>query len=171
MNYTQPVTIRAARRADAKIIAQMVRSLAAASGEINKVHSKPEDFAEHGFNEQPAFRALIAEQDGEPVGLSLWFYNFSSWRGDLGIYIQDLYVDDHLRGTGLGKRLLEATAHAGRAAGATHLRLSVANTNSGARAFYRRLGLNYRDDECIYQISDAAFAELSADVAANGPTV
>jgi GNAT superfamily N-acetyltransferase len=156
------VTIRAATRADADAMAQMVHALAAVNGEIAKVSSRAEDFAMHGFSDPPLFRALIAEQNGAAVGLSLWFCSFSSYRGDLGVYVQDLYVDDALRGTGLGRRLLEATAQAAQASGATHLRLSVANANSGARAFYRRLGLTYRDDECIYQIANNAFAGLAA---------
>lgn len=139
----------------------MVRALAAGNGELHKVMSRAEDFATHGFADPPAFRALIAELDGEPVGLSLWFCNFSSWRGDVGIYIQDLYVDHALRGTGLGRRLLKETAQHGLDAGATHLRLSVASSNSGARAFYKRLGLAFRDDECIYQISDREFDALA----------
>ena len=157
------VTIRAATADDAANIARMIRALAAGNGEIHKVTGRAEDFARYGFSDLPAFRALIAERDGEPVGLSLWFCNFSSWRGDVGIYIQDLYVDDSLRGTGLGRRLLEETARCGLAAGATHLRLSVASSNSGARAFYKRLGLAFRDDECIYQISDKDFSTLAAE--------
>jgi GNAT superfamily N-acetyltransferase len=163
MNDSNSVTIRAATSADAEAIAHMVRSLAAVNGDIHKVSCRPENFATHGFSEAPAFHALIAECDGEAVGLSLWFCNFSSWRGDLGIYIQDLYVDDTLRGTGLGRRLLEETARSGRDSGATHLRLSVASSNTGARAFYKRLGLAFRDDECIYQISDADFSSLATN--------
>lgn len=163
MHDSGNVAIRPATPDDAEAIARMVQSLAAVNGELHKVRCRPEDFAAHGFSAAPAFRALVGELAGEAVGLSLWFCNFSSWRGDVGIYIQDLYVDDRLRGTGLGRRLLEATARCGREVGATHLRLSVSSTNSGARAFYKRLGLAFRDDECIYQISDRDFNALAAD--------
>jgi len=161
MHDPEPVTIRCATADDAEILARLVRALAAANGELGKVESRAADFAAHGFAAAPAFHALIAECRGEPVGLSLWFYNFSSWRGDVGVYIQDLYVDSSLRGSGLGRRLLTETARRGRQAGATHLRLSVARSNAGARAFYKRLGLLFRDDECIYQVSDTDFDELA----------
>lgn len=161
MNDSDPVMIRIAVAADAEDIARMVRALAAGNGESHKVRSQAGDFARHGFGEAPAFQALIAERGDEALGLSLWFCNFSSWRGDIGIYLQDLYVDDSQRGTGLGRRLLIETARRGRDSGASHLRLSVSNSNSGARTFYERLGLEYRDDECIYQISDRAFGALA----------
>ena len=53
---------------------------------------------------------MIARQDGKPVGLALFFFEFSTWRGRPGVYVQDLYVAADMRGTGLGRRLLEAVA-------------------------------------------------------------
>ena len=154
--------LREATAGDAATIATLIRQLARATGEEHKVGSGPGDFARHGFGPSPAFRALIAERDGRAVGLTLWFYNFSSWRGELGAYLQDIYVDDALRGTGLGRRLLAETARRSRADGATHLRLSVASDNEAAREFYEHLGFTYRDDECIYQVADARFDALAA---------
>ena len=160
---TEPrVALREATADDAATIATLVRWLARATGEEHKVLSAPDDFARHGFGSAPAFRALLAERDGEAIGLALWFYNFSSWRGELGAYLQDIYVDEAARGTGLGRRLLAATAQRAQADGATHLRLSVAADNEGARAFYEHLGFTYRDDECIYQVADAGFDALAS---------
>lgn len=155
------ISIRRAVAADAAVISRLITRLADATGEGHKIRSRPEDFAAHGFGERPAFFGLVAESNGEPVGLALWFYNFSSWRGDLGAYLQDLYVDDRFRGTGLGRSLLAETARVARGDGATHLRLSVATDNDPARAFYDHLGFTYRDDECIYQVADAAFERLA----------
>lgn len=163
MNDSNPVTLRKATRADADTIADAVHALARASGESHKSTAIADDFVRHGFSDAPAFYALIAEREGKAVGLSLWYLVFSSFRGEQGVYVSDLYVDGGERGTGLGKRLLKETARLGRAAGATHLRLSVADTNSNARAFYERLGLKHRDDERIYQASDQAFAQLAGD--------
>lgn len=163
MNDSNPVTLRKATRADADTIADAVHALARASGESHKSTAGAEDFVRHGFSDPPAFHALIAERNGNAVGLSLWYLAFSSFRGEQGVYISDLYVDGGERGTGLGKRLLKETARIGKVAGATHLRLSVTGTNSNARAFYERLGLKHRDDECIYQASGQSFAELAGD--------
>lgn len=109
------------------------------------------------------FEALIAEQAGEPVGFCLSFPSFSSWRGERGVYVQDLYVATEARGTGLGRRLLAETARRAREQGARYLRLSVASHNAPARAFYRRTGLAHADDECIYQAVGAAFDRLADD--------
>lgn len=156
------IIIRKANPGDAELIATLVRELARATGEEDKVSSTTQDFLRFGFSAQPAFHSLIAEHDGNAVGLSLWFYNFSTWRGCMGVYLQDLFVDSELRGTGLGRRLLAATARMAVADGATHLRLSVATDNAAARDFYQHLGFTLRADERTYQVSDEAFDGLAA---------
>ncbi|MDZ7644623.1 MAG: GNAT family N-acetyltransferase [Woeseiaceae bacterium] len=156
------VTVRPVERSDAGAIADMIRALGRAIGEEHKVTSRATDFARHGFGPRPAFHGLLAERAGAPVGLALWCYVFSSWRGEPGAYLQDLYVAESERGTGLGRRLLAAVAAGARADGANHLRLSVATDNEPARAFYAHTGSTYRDDECIYQVADADFTALAA---------
>ncbi len=155
--------IRTATAGDAENLHAMLLELARATGLREKIRSKPEDFRKLGFREKPAFQALIAEQDGRPVGLSLFFYNFSSWRGELGVYVQDLYVAAEMRGTGLGRRLLAETVRLGRTQGATHLRLSVERDNEGAHRFYRKLGLKLSGSELIFQATGAAFERLAEE--------
>lgn len=155
------ISIRDAGIDDAAAIAEMVHRIAVGTGDGDKAVSGAEDFRRHGFGEVPHYRALIAEQSGAPVGLSLWLYDFSSWRGNLGAYLQDLFVEPALRGSGLGKTLLAATCERAIADGACHLRLSVNSENQAARDFYSHLGFAWRDDECIYQIADEALAELA----------
>ena len=155
------IIIRDANSRDAETIAKLVARLADSTGQTDKQSSTAADFERHGFGARPAFRALIAEQAGKAVGLALWFYNFSSWRGDLGVYLQDIYVDSRLRGSGLGRRLLAETARLALQDGASHLRLSVASSNKAAQDFYRHLGFTAREDERIYQIADLAFTGLA----------
>ncbi len=139
----------------------MLLELAHSTGLREKMRSRAEDLRRLGFRERPAFHALIAERDGEPVGLSLFFYNFSSWRGELGVYVQDLYVADAARGTGLGRRLIAETVTLGRKQGATHVRLSVDRDNEGAQRFYRKLGLKLSGSELIFQATGTAFELLA----------
>src|SRR5690606_7691966 len=145
------VVIRTATADDAEHLHAMLLELARATGLRAKIRSKPEVFRKLGFRESPAFQALIAEQDGHPVWLSPSFYHFSSWRGELGVYVQDLYVASEMRGTGLGRRLLAETVRLGRTQGATHLRLSVERDNARAHRFYRKLGLKLSGSELIFQ--------------------
>lgn len=170
MSAARPVPesplIRLATEADVGKLHAMIVGLAKATGLREKVTSKPEDFRRFGSRGQPAFQALIAELDGEPVGLSLFFYSFSSWRGELGVYVQDLYVDAGVRGSGLGRRLISETARLAKRRGATYLRLSVGKANTSAQAFYRTVGLSLSEDECIYQAIGPAFEKLTQKPAA-----
>ncbi len=155
------VAIRIARHTDAPTLHALVLELAESSGELDKFTSVTEDFVQHGFANQPAFESLIAEQDGEAIGLSLFFYNFSSWQGTLGVYIQDLYVKPSHRSLGLGRQLIIETANLARQRGADHLRLSVDSGNKNAQQFYQHLGLTWREQEQLYQADGTAFTNLA----------
>lgn len=156
----EALRIRLATEGDVDSIHSMILRLARATGLREKVTSRPEDFRRFGSRGQPAFQALIAERDTLAVGLCLFFYSFSSWRGELGVYVQDLFVADAERGSGLGRRLLGETVRLAKRRGATYLRLSVNEANSGARQFYERIGMSLSGDECIYQATGPAFEQL-----------
>ena len=156
-------TIRRAVEADAGIIHALVVELAAAIGMSGKVASSIEDIREQGFGADPAFEALIAERDGAPVGLCLFFESFSTWDGRRGVYVQDIYVSEAARGLGLGRRLLAEAAAISRARGGSYLRLSVEAENHRAQAFYRRVGLAWSASERIYQVRGDDFAALAQD--------
>src|SRR5690606_2285616 len=82
------VTIRLATAEDAPVLHALMLELAAATGRAGKVTGSPEAFRQHAA----LFDALLAERSGRPLGFCLFFTSFSSWRGEPGIYIQDLYV-------------------------------------------------------------------------------
>ncbi len=157
--------IRRATEADAGAIHARVIELAAAIGMAGKVASRIEDIREQGFGADPAFEALIAERDGAPVGLCLFFESFSTWDGRRGVYIQDIYVSEAARGLGLGRRLLAEAAAISRARGGSYLRLSVEAENDKAQAFYRRIGLTWSATERIYQVRGENFAAFAQDAA------
>lgn len=150
-------TIRLAEARDAGTIHTGLLALAQAMGAEGKILSKPEDILTHGFGDAPAFEVLIAEIDGTFAGLCLTFPSYSTWRGERGIYVQDLYVDAAFRGRGIGEDLLRAAARRGRAKGAGYLRLSVDIDNRKAQAFYERIGLVHSRDEQIHMIKGEAF--------------
>src|ERR1700742_4784131 len=104
------IVIGGATRDDAPAIHALLRALAVALRRPHDVQSTPDDIARYGFGPNPAFETVIARRGGEAVGLVLYFYEFSTWRGCPGVYIQDLYVDASLRGSGLGRKLLAAVA-------------------------------------------------------------
>ncbi|MGB5247946.1 MAG: GNAT family N-acetyltransferase [Woeseia sp.] len=158
----EPV-IRTATAQDVTDIHALLLELAIATGTRARMRSTPEDLLRDGFGKQPQFEALLAVQRNQGVGLALYFYEYSTWRGQTGIYLQDIVVMPDYRGSGLAQRLMRATARAGRQHGAGYLRLSVAAQNEGAIRFYRALGFELSADERIFMAKDAAFDQLSGE--------
>lgn len=153
--------IRPAVAADVDDIHALIVHLAESTGHAEKITSTPADFLRSGFSEPVAFQALIAEHLDQVIGLSLFFYTFSSWRGELGVYVQDLVVAEPARGSGLGRQLIQETVRVALKRGATHLRLSVAAGNDRAAQFYDHLGLTPSDEERIFEADGPAFAQLA----------
>ena len=91
------------------------------------------------------FDGLIAERGVQPVGLCLYTYAFSSWRGRPGVFVQDLYVDPSERGSGLGRTLMDAALAREAPNGCSFAKLEVHRDNAAAIAFYRRLGFEVED--------------------------
>lgn len=161
MPDTGQISLRLADTADAQSIFCMLIGLSHAVGDQDEMVSSVDDIRRYGFGDAALFQALLAEQHGRAVGLSLFFYTYSTWLGRPGVYIQDLFVDATVHRTGLGRRLVAETARIAGARGANHLRLSVYHDNSGAQEFYRRIGMRHRDDELIYQADGAVFDALA----------
>jgi ribosomal protein S18 acetylase RimI-like enzyme len=154
-------TVRLATEADVEVIHGLLSQLAESTGLRHKFRSQVDDFRKHGFSGERQFEVLLAEQGNDVIGLCLFFYNFSSWRGQLGVYIQDLVVDKDVRARGIGRLLVGETARYARNNGATHLRLSVDTENQNAIRFYENLGLSESVDESIYSASGDDFLKLA----------
>lgn len=163
MADTTNVTIREARADDVGTLHQALLALARHTGDEHKMESTPADLLAYGFGKQPAFEALIAEVDGAFAGMCLSFPSFSTWRGQPGIYVQDLYVDATFRGKRIGERLLQAAARRGYARGARHLRLSVDLANVSAQAFYERVGVSHSRDEQIHMMRGEQFEAFARE--------
>ena len=153
-------TIRLATAADVGVVHELLQHLAESLGQRSKFRSRTEDFLQYGFSGDEHFHVLLAEQDEVAVGLTLFFYNYSSWLGELGVYIQDIVVTSEARTGGVGQRLIRETARYAQQHGAAHLRLSVDRGNPGAMRFYEKIGLRERTDECIYAAYDSDFQSL-----------
>jgi ribosomal protein S18 acetylase RimI-like enzyme len=156
------LTIRLATATDADMIHTALLAMARAMGDEDKITSTVSDIRKHGFGDHPAFEVLIAELDGAFAGLCLTFPSFSTWRGQPGIFVQDLYVDEACRGRRIGEALLRAVARRGKARGAGYLRLSVDIENKKAEAFYERLGITHSRNEHIHMIKGDAFDAFAA---------
>jgi GNAT superfamily N-acetyltransferase len=155
------LTIRFATMDDAETLHRAMLGIAESMGEREKVVSTPDDIRRFGFGEKPAFEALIAEADGRCVGICVFFASFSTYRGEPGVYVQDLFVEPALRGSGVGARLLQRLAAVTRRRGGGYIRLSVDVRNVSAQAFYTRLGIKKSRSEQIHAAYDGDFDALA----------
>jgi GNAT superfamily N-acetyltransferase len=140
------VEIRAAKPADVPVIFGFVRGLAEYEKLLHEVDATEADFASHLFGENPKLFCDIAEADGTPVGLAIWFYNYSTFRGRHGIYLEDLFVVPEARGKGAGKALLRRLAQRCVEEGLARLEWSVLDWNAPSIAFYDSLGATSQTD-------------------------
>ncbi len=131
------------------VVHELLRKLSVALNRPHDVKSTPDDIARYGFGPNPTFETILARRGGEAVGLVLYFYEFSTWRGCPGVYIQDLYVDDKLRGSGLGRRLLASVAAHAAEHEARYMRLSLDVGNDQGLGFYERLGFDAPSEQMM----------------------
>ena len=155
------LTIRFATADDAQTIHRAMIGIATIMGERERVVSTPDDLRRYGFRENPVFEALLAEVDGSPAGVCVFFPSFSTYQGRPGVYVQDLYVADQFRGLGVGAKLLQRLAAVTRERGGCYIRLSVDTQNLKAQAFYTRLGLGHSDTEQIHAAYGEDFSALA----------
>ena len=141
------ISIRSAGPDDAAAVYRLLRDLAAALGKSGDLHSTADDIARHGFGERPFFQAILAWCGGEAVGLAVYFFEFSTWRGQPGVYVQDLYVAPAMRGRGLGRDLIGAVRERAARDGARYVKLTVYDRNPQALAFYHSIGFESCEDE------------------------
>ena len=153
--------LRFARPDDVATILRFVRELADYEREADKVVATEQLLADALFSTPPAVEALIAEQADEPVGMALFFHNFSTWTGWRGLYLEDLYVTPDARGTGAGTALLKRLARIAKDRGCARFEWSVLTWNTPAIDFYRSLGAVSMEDWRINRVTGAALDRLA----------
>ena len=146
------VVIRSAEAADAAVILQLIRGLAEYERAAHEVSIGEAELRRDGFGERPLFECLIAEADGEPVGMALFFPIYSTWKG-ASIHLEDLFVLPSARGRGIGKRLLTRVASLAKERGAARLQWDVLDWNQPAIDFYQSLGAKFMDEWRIMRVT------------------
>jgi GNAT superfamily N-acetyltransferase len=113
------------------------------------------------FDDQPKVYAHIAEVDGEAAAAALWFYNFSTWDGVAGIYLEDLFVRPGFRRRGLARKLLAELARECVANGYSRLSWAVLDWNANAIALYDAVGGKPQDEWITYRVSGPELSALA----------
>lgn len=147
---------------DVPVVVELVHELAAYEKAPHECHLTTEQLHAALFAEQPALFGHVAEVDGQVVGFTLWFLNFSTWRGVHGIYLEDLFVRPEFRGKGIGKALLAELAAECVRRGYARLEWWVLDWNPATK-FYRALGAVPMDEWTVYRLTDEPLTALAAE--------
>jgi GNAT superfamily N-acetyltransferase len=158
---SEAITIRPAAVGDVAIILQFVRELAHYERLEHQVVATEEMLREALFGSRPYAEVVFACLNGEPVGFALFFHNFSTFLGQAGIYLEDLYVRPEARGHGVGRSLLTWLAATAVSRGCGRLEWAVLDWNEPSIRFYRNLGAVALDDWTTYRVTGAALTQLA----------
>jgi len=112
------------------------------------------------FGERATAEAVIGEWDAKPEGFALFFHNFSTWLGKPGLYLEDLFVRESMRGNGIGKALLLHLAGIARERGCGRMEWAVLDWNRPAIEFYEALGARPQSEWTVYRLDETALKEL-----------
>ncbi|HWU73841.1 MAG TPA: GNAT family N-acetyltransferase [Sphingomonas sp.] len=154
------ITIRPATPQDVALILRFVRELAEFEREPDAVKATEQSLSYALFGERSA-EAVIAEQDGEPMGFALFFHNFSTWTGRKGLYLEDLYVTPEARGSGVGTALLRHLAGIALDRDCGRFEWAVLDWNTPAIDFYTAMGAESLDEWRIRRVSGDALVKLA----------
>ncbi|MGA2881379.1 MAG: GNAT family N-acetyltransferase [Bryobacteraceae bacterium] len=146
---------------DLALILSFIRKLAEYEKLSHMVVATEENIREHVFGANPVAEVLLAYWDQEPVGFALYFRNFSTFLGQAGIYLEDLFVEPEQRGRGIGKALLIRLAKIAVERGYGRLEWAVLDWNTPSIDFYRSLGAVPLDDWAVYRLTGNALARLA----------
>ena len=155
------LVIRAGEPADAALVHSLVRELAEYERLLGDVDATAEDLARALFGSSPRVFCDIAAWNGEAAGFALWFYNFSTFRGRHGIYLEDLFVRPAFRGKGIGKALLVHLAQRAVAEGCARVEWSVLDWNEPSIKFYESLGAIPMEEWTVFRLTGEALSKLA----------
>lgn len=145
-------TIRRAVPADVPLIFEMLRESAKDQGEPDALVVNEADLLEDGFGARPQFQILIAESDGSPAGLALYFFTYSTWVSRIGLYLEDLYVRPEYRRLGVAKTLMDELKAVAMKHGCRRVTWTVLKENGRAVRFYESLGATALDSWCLMKL-------------------
>lgn len=137
--------IRDGVREDVPAMFELIKELALYEKAPEQVTNTVEQMYLDGFGENPIFGTILSEVDGEVVGMALYYFRYSTWKGKR-LYLEDLIVSETMRGRGLGEKLLNATIEKARQTSCTGLMWQVLDWNEPAINFYKKFGVRFEDE-------------------------
>ena len=124
---------------EATLIAELIRALAEYEKLAHEVTASEADLREGLFGREPRCHCDLAFWNGSPAGFALWFYNFSTFAGKAGIYLEDLFVASAARRNGVGEALIQGCAEFAKSAGSSRLYWQTQRSNESAQRLYNKV--------------------------------
>ena len=155
--------IRWARPGDEATVLRLIKALAAYEREPDAVQATEDSIRETLFGPNAQVFAFLAELDGRPVGLALWFLTYSTWTGRPSLYLEDLFVDEAARGSGIARALFRRLAQEAKARNCARIDWAVLDWNVEAMAFYERLGGRRQTGWEPWRVDGAALDHLAGE--------
>ena len=149
------MTIRKGNPEDMEAVLGLIQELAAFEKEPDAVLITVDDLTRDGFDELPLFQVFVAEVDSEIVGIALYYYRYSTWKGKT-IHLEDLVVKDKMRGTGVGYALYSEIIKQGKKDKVRRIEWNVLDWNTPAIEFYEKSGAKVLGDWRVAQMSEDA---------------
>lgn len=153
--------IKPAIVADVPVILRLIRELADYERAPNDAVATESQLHEVLFGEKPSAEVLLAYEEYEPVGFAVYFFNFSTWLGRPGLYLEDLFVRPEVRGKGYGRALLTRLAQIAQERGCGRMEWAVLNWNEPAIQFYKKLGAAPMEDWTVFRLTSDGMAALA----------
>lgn len=141
------IKIREGRKEDLPKILELIKELAAYEKALDQVQNTVAQLEEDGFGPQPVYGFLVAEEENEIIGTSIYYYRYSTWKGKR-MYLEDLVVSEEKRGQGAGKLLFEATLELGEKTKCSGMMWQVLDWNEPAINFYKKYKTQF-DEEWV----------------------
>ena len=161
MNIKSDFEIRPARVEDVPVILELIRDLATYERAADEVTATEEQLVDVLFGERPVAEVLLAFEGKSPVGFAVFFYNFSTWLGRPGLYLEDLFVKPEKRGKGYGRALLVDLAKIARDRDCGRMEWAVLDWNEPAIKFYRDLGAKPMEEWTVFRLARDGIARLA----------
>ncbi|MDH1441524.1 GNAT family N-acetyltransferase [Pseudomonas sp. GD03721] len=157
-----PINIRPATPDDAELILRFITELAIYEKAEHEVKTDAAGIRDSLFAERATAHGLICEHQGRPIGYAVYFFNYSTWLGKHGLYLEDLYVSPEARGLGAGKALLRHLAQLAVARGCGRFEWSVLDWNTPAIDFYESFGARPQSEWTTYRLTGQALLDFAA---------
>jgi GNAT superfamily N-acetyltransferase len=155
--------IRKGTKEDMPAVLELIKELAAFENEPDAVVVTTEELVNDGFGTNPLFDTFVAEVDGKIIGMALFYYRYSTWKGKT-IHLEDLIITEAMRGTGAGSALYKEVIKFAKTKGVRRVEWAVLDWNTPAITFYEKSGAKVFDDWRTVQMDEHGITRFTLDL-------